>query len=221
MKLDNTRWLLAILTFGITTAAFAEEAGADVSPIHDDCNIFLKFPIGGSPKQLELLFGTPTTKSDISILTYTWRVEDNFITLQYDRGTLTSVEIDKKCVDIENHAACDLFRKYKSEWPSLTTVEANLGRPIESGNIAREEWTYKGVTEQAYIELQDGGVENIECIPVVLDDEFESSDRSQDKYGLETEAERNNEAGGEKEPLKEAVPDDPNYYDDSVDYDNY
>lgn len=183
MKLKNTYGLLGttILALSVSTAILAqdskqamdsnstghEEQKAERLEPKDQCNMFLRFPIGGTPEQLIYLFGEPVEKVDISILTYTWRVDDNFITLQYDRGSLTSIEIDKFCNDIkEGHEACDLFRDYKISWPARNIVEARLGKPVETGTISREEWLYKGETEKVYVELQNGSVEDIECIPV-------------------------------------------------------
>ncbi len=183
MKLKNTYSLLGItiLALSVSTAILAQDfkqamdnnsMGDKKEKVErlepkDQCNMFLRFPIGGTPEQLVYLFGQPADKVDISILTYTWKVDDNFITLQYDRGSLTSVEIDKFCNDVkEGHEACDLFRDYKTNWPAQNIVEARLGKPVETGTISREEWLYKGETEKVYVELQDGGVEEIECIPV-------------------------------------------------------
>jgi len=170
---------LSILPLSVPCTIFAQDSQqqAGQHDINNDgfkprvepdnqCNMFLRFPIGGTPEQLISLFGQPTDKIDISILTYTWKVDDNFLTLQYDRGTLTSVEIDKFCDGVTDHDACDLFRDYKTNWPARDIVEAKLGQPIEKGTISREEWLYKSATEKAYIELQNGSVEDIECIPV-------------------------------------------------------
>ena len=182
MKLKCIYGLLGttILAFSLSATIFAQdskqaidnnftrdkEQKLDRIEPENQCNMFLRFPIGGTPEQLISLFGIPTEKLDISILTYTWKMNENFITLQYDRGSLTSVEIDKFCDGVTEHEACDLFRDYKTNWPARNIVEAKLGEPIEKGTIFREEWLYKGETEKAYVELQDGSVEDIECIPV-------------------------------------------------------
>mgnify|MGYP003625984199 CR=1 FL=1 len=222
MKLDNKQCLLAMLTVSLTVNMHAAEEKADIIKTGDECNVFLKFPIGGTPEQLISIFGEPTSKKDISISTYTWRVDDNFLTLQYDRGSLTSIEIDKKCEGVTNHKACNLFQKYQTDWPALNVVEAKLGKYIETGSIPREEWIYKGKTEKAYVELQNGGVEHIECIPVTYRYKFEDS---QDSDNYEDVPDKRNGAVRE-EDSKPVLPSDesfsnPEFYDDSINYDNY
>lgn len=190
----------------------------ETTPEKNQCDAYLNFPIGESSKKLSDKWGEPESIRDISAISYTWRVDDNFITLLYEKDNLISVEIDHKCSE-EPNKACAVYDEYKKAWPAYESVELEYGKPVEKVKVPREEWLYKNETESVYFELQRDQVVDIECIPTVFITVKEKP----------KQAERPKPAPKEKEekhfdPREYYKPDDyldnPDYYDDSLEYED-
>ncbi|MCS5708374.1 hypothetical protein CC99x_005585 [Candidatus Berkiella cookevillensis] len=164
-----------------------------VETLPNQCDLFTQIPIGAPIEEAVKLLGQPLEQNDISLVIYTWRIDDNFLSLQYDRGQLTTVEIDQQCQDQKNKnkKACDYFFKFKANWPEYAAVEQQLGKPVDSEKIQRDEWVWRNKSEKVYLEIKDNEVQHIECIPAeikyIYEDAPESEDAShpQDDFDME------------------------------------
>lgn len=179
------------------------------------CDEYMRFSIGYSFEKLLDKWGEPDKVVDISAQSFTWRVDDNFLTLMYDKERLVSVEIDHKCSEQPNNV-CAIYDKYRKSWPKYEVVELEFGEPVEKEDIPREEWVYMNETEKVYFELQRGAVANIECIPT------EFIIKKEGPKPVPKEDKPKGPAVEEKEfdpyDFVEENYDDPSNYDDSLEY---
>lgn len=221
--------IITLCLYGLATTAIAESAknpsknsqeSADPKVVkridpNNLCDEYMSFSIGYSFEKLLDKWGEPDKVVDISAESFTWRVDDNFLTLMYDKDRLVSIEIDHKCSEEPNNA-CAVYDKYRQSWPKYEVVELEYGEPVEKEDIPREEWVYMNETEKVYFELQRGAVANIECIPT----EFIIKKEAPKPAPVEEEP---------KEPVVEEKAfdpyeyyeenyDDPSNYDDSLEY---
>lgn len=157
--------LMSLITSLFTTCVCAAQGTERVETLPNKCDEYLMISIGEPISDaLEIMGRQPNEKNDISIVNYTWRINDNFITLQYDRDQLVGVEVDLDCDDNEGRI-CELYKRYTSEWPDYDVVDYQLGKPMDIEKILREEWIWKNRTEKVYIEVRNEEVDDIECIP--------------------------------------------------------
>lgn len=169
-----------------------------IETLPNRCDEYAQIPIGITGQEaIRLLGGEPTEKNDISIFVYTWRIGDNFLTLHYDRGQLTSVEVDNTCQQNDPREICDYFEKYRVNWPEYEVVEYEIGKPIDTQKVERIEWIWKNRGEKVYLELKNNEVEDIECLPnrirYIFEEEAEGegSDAASDEYQYDESDEEN------------------------------
>lgn len=153
-----------------------------IETLPNQCDLFTQIPIGAPIEEAIKLLGQPLEQNDISLAIYTWRIDDNFLSLQYDRGQLTTVEIDQQCQDPKNKnkKACDYFFKFKENWPEYAAVEHQLGKPVDSEKIQRDEWVWRNKSEKVYLEIKDNEVHHIECIPAEIRYTYEGAPESEE-----------------------------------------
>lgn len=138
----------------------------EIVTLPNKCDEYMTLSIGAMANEAEALLGrSPDQKNDISVKIYTWRIKDNFITLHYDRGQLTTVEVDEECRNGGSSRLCDLYDKFITNWPDYDAVEYQLGKPTDVETITRHEWVWKNRSEKVYVEVKNEEVEDIECIP--------------------------------------------------------
>lgn len=183
------------------------------------CAEYMRFSIGYSYEKLLDKWGQPDKVVDISAESFTWRVDDNFLTLMYDKERLVSIEIDRRCSEEPNNA-CTVYDKYRQSWPKYEVVELEYGKPVEKEDIPREEWVYMNETEKVYFELQRGAVANIECIPtefIIKKEAPKPEPKPKEEKPKESVAEDEVKAFDPYEYYQENY-DDPSYFDDSLEY---
>lgn len=171
------------LLYAVNVMAEATESNVKekIETLPSQCDLYMEIPIGIHIDEAQALLGQPMEVNDISIEVFTWRIGDSFMTLQYDRGQLTTVEIDQSCDDPKYRGteACEYFFKFRKNWPEYDAIEYQLGKPIEMKKIPRNEWVWKNKTEKVYIEVKEDLVNHIECIPTKIKYIYENEETSE------------------------------------------
>lgn len=158
-----------------------EQPADRVETLPNQCDLFTQIPIGSTIEEAVKLLGQPVEQNDISLKIHTWRIDDNFLSLQYDRDQLTTVEIDQQCGDAKaSQKACDFFYKFKSNWPEYDAVVQQLGKPVDTQKVQRDEWVWRNKSEKVYIEVKNNEVQHIECIPAEIRIIYEDAPETQE-----------------------------------------